>query len=960
MQTLIDLTGDDESALESKAIAVPRDGSPPAKRRRSDAAAFRSFKLQVVERRRVVVGPGPCRVGDEARGRPLVVDEAEAEAGSFDVQPKSGPNAHVIEQARAVKPQAAPQVVKGLASKRCPDGPTRFLQPRRSGAQPAANKWFRLEELPYLPAADRDLIVEGSRQPIPRVSDVPKWPLVYHVDFTADEVDQILTHLSELLLEELPKTIRCLTALCFRHHVPSLVGHVLPRRRAQDVHNFCADLMAGRAADPRHARTLSLDRPVKGGRQRERQCGRISSLLLAREMEGNAGFGRMRQYANLQNDFTKTREDLLAVVAEFTNCAGDISTMSWVSDGNVLCGTTAHSDAHNQQYNKPGNLVLGSTQRGTLQAMAHHRIPRPRVEKGDNASEAMRQSQDPWLYCSVVSSDYDAVRRRAYTSSFDWTVKVWQVEDDGSTMACVATWHHGGNVNFVEAAPDGSGRVASAADVPSQAVRVYSVRDDDVDGSPYQAISCTRADADGCDSWAYFPATMQWGRAPGTTQLLMVGYSPRGRTEDHDIPEDKRNTGEIMLWDAARGHRVPVLTATTANVFEVAWHPTMRRFIVATSPSGLPTEKKGIRTQIRIFQEDRDRLDGAYSEFQKLDCVAADINELTFMPNSLHHAYITAGCTDGHVYVWDTAQGDDPIHVLRHGYPLDEFSYDREKEDTGVKFTAWGASPDRLYTGSSDGVVKVWNVRNRGDPFVRDLLEAPGPISVGAFSPDHARLAVGDATGRVFLLSVDERDEHPAHLMAAPGCPNRRVRRPRPFTPHPEPEPPPPAADDEGESRSWSTTIASYARNTYLDTKQLTLHANPVIGAVQGPSYASTALFRREAHLDEDPFAPLLTEYERLQRDACRGRAVRPLRRLRDPLASEGEAADDDGEGAARRGDQHAANTRLDVEGLKLLASDVWDCLCREGAVLSDVTGEDWGFVYEEGPATPPEEGTRV
>ncbi|PHH63472.1 hypothetical protein CDD80_1217 [Ophiocordyceps camponoti-rufipedis] len=496
----------------------------------------------------------------------------------------------------------------------------------------------------------------------------------------------------------------CLTALCFRHHVPSLVGDALPRRTEQDVYNFCADLIAGKAADPQRAGTLSLDVEAEAGRRSGLQSSRVSSLLLARELDGNAGFGRTRRYANFQNEFTRALEDSLAVVAEFTGCAGDIAAVSWVSDGELVCGTTAHSDAHNQQYNKPGNLLVGSVEAGTLRAMDHHRIPRPRVERGDNASEAMRQSQDPWLYCSVVSSDYDAISRRAFTSSFDWTVKVWEMVD-GKGIMCVGTWHHGGNVNFVEAARDGSGRVATAADVSSQAVRIYSLRQDDVNASPYLALSSTRSSG---QLWAYFPATMRWGRAPLARHLLLVGYSPRGQGGDVDIPEDRRNTGELMLWDASRAVRVPVLTATTANVFEVAWHPTMCRFIVATSPSGLPTEKQQrVRTQIRIFQQDLDRADGAYSEFQKLDCAAADINELTIMPNSLRHAYVTAGCTDGIVYVWDTAQGDDPLHLLRHGDPLDDFSYDREKEDTGVKFTAWGSTPDRFYTGSSDGVVKA-------------------------------------------------------------------------------------------------------------------------------------------------------------------------------------------------------------------------------------------------------------
>lgn len=740
--------------------------------------------------------------------------------------------------------------------------------------------------------------------------------------------------------------------ICFDYNVATIVGDAIRGRSREDLSNFCSDLMAGHAISPDKSRVLSLDRDVCDQQREDRRTGRVPSLLLAREMEGNARFGRMRQLENFQNEFKKAREDGLAIIAEFTNCAGDISAMSWVPDGNVLCGTTAHSDTHNQQYNKPGNLLLCSTSRGTLRAFADHRIPRPLVEKGENSTEAMRQSQDPWLYSSVVSSDYDKAHGRAYTSSFDKTVKVWNVAKDGESMEAIATWHHGGNVNFVAAAKDGSGRVASAADVPTEAVRVYTVNTDNAAESTYQAISCTRTDADGSDKWAYFPATMQWGRAPGTTHLLVVGYSPRSLTnDDHDIPEDKRHSGEIMMWDASKGCRVSVLTATTANVFEVVWHPNLPRFVVATTPSGLTIEH-GIRTQLHLFQRDRERHDGAYSEFQKLDCPAADINELTLMPNSLRHAYVTAGCTDGKVYVWDTAQGDHPIHVLQHGYPLDDFVYDREKEDTGVKFTAWGTTADRFYTGSSDGVVKVWNVRNRRMPFVRNLLEAPGPISCGIFSPDHAKLAVGDATGRVFLFSVDKRDENEAHFTTLPGT-NRRVRRPKPFIPHPEP-PPPEQDPDRMEVDSPEHSIGVYARETYIASGQLVLNRNPVVGAVQGPKYASTGLFRREAHLDQDPAGSLLTEYECGQReslDMSRGMRRRSQRRLKNPFADSSALLN-----KPRREQQHAANKSRDIDDLKWDFTELWTLLVKDGAILTDVE-EDWGFSYEELPVSLEEAG---
>ncbi|TEA16598.1 Rik1-associated factor 1 [Colletotrichum sidae] len=387
---------------------------------------------------------------------------------------------------------------------------------------------------------------------------------------------------------------------------------------------------------------------------------------------------------------------------------------------------------------------------------------------------------------------------RAYTSSFDKTVKVWRVNKDGKDMTALGTWHHGGNVNFV--AVSKSGMVATAADVPTEAVRVYCVDRHNVSGSPFRTYSGSRTwneddqQTTATQKWAYLPATMQWGLAEAVQHLLLVGYSPRSLSgDDRDIPDHKLNSGEICLWDCRAGERIKVMTASTQNVFEVAWHPTQPVFIVSTSPSGLMVDDH-TRTQIRVFRPVTG-LEGeqGFGEMQCLDCPAGDINELTIKPNSVIYSYITAACTDNTVYVWDTARGDKPIHALRHKEPID-----KEEEDVGVKFSAWGTTADRFYTGGSDGLVKVWNVRNAREPLIRDLLEAPGCITCGGFSPDYSKLVVGDATGRVMLLSLDKDDEPVAKFMMPPTpsglkpAGSRPVRRPLAFLRHDEPPPPHP------------------------------------------------------------------------------------------------------------------------------------------------------------------------
>ncbi|KAK8141376.1 hypothetical protein G3M48_000169 [Beauveria asiatica] len=68
---------------------------------------------------------------------------------------------------------------------------------------------------------------------------------------------------------------------------------------------------------------------------------------------------------------------------------------------------------------------------------------------------------------------------------------------------------------------------------------------------------------------------------------------------------------------------------------------------------------------------------------------------------------------------------------------------------------------------------------------------------------------------------------------------------------------------------------ATYARRRHLDTQQLTLQRNPVIRAVQGPQYAASGYFLRDAHLDDDPAAPLLTQYMRLGVETALAAAAR-------------------------------------------------------------------------------------
>ncbi|KAI1745577.1 WD40 repeat-like protein [Xylaria scruposa] len=743
---------------------------------------------------------------------------------------------------------------------------------------------FGLPLRPYRSALERKQIVSAAAKVfLPLESS--RYPLseVVHIDFNDAEIDY-LQHLARILygkpfvqgerstlrdLRNVLKKMPDIRAALAEIHAQGYIGYESPpvsltKRSSNDVMSFLNDLF-----NKRHnaiPSCLFIEHGNSVAQSEASRANQISTLLLSREITGNR-LGAARTYHNFKTMVKCNREDYLEPQVEWTNCAGDIMTISWLSNTDFVCGTTTHSDSHNQQYNKPGNLLLGSALTNTLRAYPDHRIPRPVVSSGDNSLDSMVASQDPWLFTSVVSSDYDPSCDLAFTSSFDRTVKVWKPE--GGSMIALGTWEHGGRVNFVVTSKNNMGTVATAADVPTEAVRVYHLDRSDISGSRYDSYSCTRVhdeDYVPSEKWAYYPAAIRWGLAPEVKHLLLIGYSPRSPTgEEHEIPEDKLDTGELCLWDTITRTQVRVSSAKTQNVFEVAWHPSRASFAAATSASkALERTDELCRTQVRIFEINQDS--GQYGAIKTLDCAAIDINELSIMPNCLLYSYVAASCTDGKVYVWDSAGDDLPMCVLEHGDPVEELLGKREEEDVGVKFTAWATTADRLYTGSSDGVVKVWNIRHGRGVLVKDLIEVAAPITYGAFSPDFTRLVIGDGSGRVYLLALEDPEEegptpNPAGVSAGffnvqiSNGHQRAIRRPRPFLPHPELPPPGGIKLMEGQESA----------REYLNTAQLVLHPNPTIGAVQGANYAGTGLFRAEAHIAEIPHAPLLATFQTKQ-----------------------------------------------------------------------------------------------
>jgi len=183
-----------------------------------------------------------------------------------------------------------------------------------------------------------------------------------------------------------------------------------------------------------------------------------------------------------------------------------------------------------------------------------------------------------------------------------------------------------------------------------------------------------------------------------------------------------------------------------------------------------------------------------------------------------------------------------------------------------VKFVAWGQTSDRLYTGSSDGKVKAWDVRApKGQAFIRTVLSVSGGVSSGAFSKDFSKLLIGDATGKAHLLGVDNEDfkglsPRPYNQTTTQRHTILGRQAPKTIIPYRESKS---LVTPEDEVEQTARDIA----RLYLEKGQLQIHQDRLIGAVQGPNYSDTRLFCFEAHEDKDSTKPLLPYDQALQQE---------------------------------------------------------------------------------------------
>lgn len=469
-----------------------------------------------------------------------------------------------------------------------------------------------------------------------------------------------------------------------------------------------------------------------------------SRILRHRELGNMGSHGWYCRAKGISDELKDQALTGYSVARYYSPTCGDVTCLAWAPDGNrFAAGSIAVSDERSMQYNGGRNLLIGDSTEGLLHELSEHHVPRPvvRDETNVNARTSMRESQDPRLFQTIAAVGFSRNGQYLFSAGSDNMVRRYATDKDILSTTCENVIHHDGRVDMLDVGRQGL--LATGSHLGSDgSVRVFHFEDNMCEAKV--RLSPERS------AVPLYPTALKFGISSHHSHFLLAGFSSDFSGDALDV------AGEMALWDVMAGKRIP-LSTVTRNVFELAWNPqpssASTAFCIA-SGLGLGRTHPGRRTVLQCFAPSQL---GA-RQVLELDCPALDINDVVFCPYDTQ--FIAAGATDGNVYVYDArmaSKHQGPLHILKHGDTLNVIDHDQDIEhaDTGVRFLSWGATASRLYTGSSDGVVKVWNpYRCTSGALVRDAVQLQSAIMSGSFSPDFTQLLLGEENGRLNLLSI--------------------------------------------------------------------------------------------------------------------------------------------------------------------------------------------------------------
>lgn len=592
-----------------------------------------------------------------------------------------------------------------------------------------------------------------------------------------------------------------------RHNGPSVMSGFVSWA---DIKKSNRDIFDDEAEEVDEKRSTIEQAP---GRLQRSGSKSLARILRQREVGSNFGRGLAPSTRSIPDELKHHALDDIGPRNFFQGISGDVTCLAWANTGNQFAaGSIALTDERSMQYNKPCNLLLGDLEGNTLHELPEHHIERPvnADTKNVNSLRSMRETQDRRLFMTVASVEFSPTGDTLYSAGTDRKVRAYAIQDDSLRPVCRYEMEHPEPV-YLLSVSNHDILATACHQATDGSIRIYHGQTQLASYSPSRTDSQTNRPA--------FPSALKWGTSSHHSNLLLAGFSIDSFDEERNL------AGETCLWDIRHGTRVEI-SRVTRNVFDVAWNPSpssgSTAFAVASTP-GVNKVTRGTRSVVQCFAPRQNRA-APVLEFESR---AFDINDVVYCPHD--NSLIAAGATDGKVYVWDQRyynKGSGPLHVLSHGGSLNVLDHDRDRElaDTGIRFLAWGATSSRLYSGSSDGVVKVWNpYHSSSDAHIKDVVTFTSAVMSGAFSPDYRELLIGEDQGRINLLST--------------GHVGRSVRSMDRFELH--------SATPARDSLMITSSSGRDIARELVATRQIELRpmgALPIRQAVQGPNYAGPTL----------------------------------------------------------------------------------------------------------------------
>ena len=472
--------------------------------------------------------------------------------------------------------------------------------------------------------------------------------------------------------------------------------------------------------------------------------GRLSkaSILRRREFGGHPGLNQRVLQIGLRQSVLNDR---LAPWKYWEGASKDVITSAWSPNGLYFAaGASTDLDSLNVQYNRNNNLLWADIEHNCISELVNHHIPRLLPLDIHESSEITNthNTLDSRVFTTVSSIDFNSRGNQMYSSSYDHSVKVWEVYDYFRAPECATTLRHTSRVELLSGHEESNGHILATAQCNSeQPISLWQIPSDNPESSKLR----THFSSERVKRMGLSPTALSWGTLPAWTEHLLIA----GFAENKNNAFDRDRQGDLLIWDVNTSQPLTRLTPAAQCVFDLAWHPRLTCMAAATTPSGQLTTRS-TKSVIRTWNP----LESP-SRIMEFECPALDINEILFNP--LHENYISVACTNGCAYVWDVRRPDGVLSVLQHGDVIEQLDEGRrrEEQDTGMRFMSWSFDGSSLYTGSSDGLIKQWNpFVSEEDCHIRDVATFDSGVMTGTFSPDGSNLLIGLCKGSIQVLSV--------------------------------------------------------------------------------------------------------------------------------------------------------------------------------------------------------------